>query len=113
MGKRSIHGFSFSDIGVTCSEEDDHRKSSTARWLDHRRKANRPQDVTQYILMHSDFSKELQVFFIHLLDWTTLHASPKVVVGSVWSNDPESYAGGSVAVFRVTLAGQVKVDDPD
>jgi hypothetical protein len=31
----------------------------------------------------------------------------------VWSNDPESYAGGSVATGRVSLAGQVKGDDPD
>jgi hypothetical protein len=36
-----------------------------------------------------------------------------VVVGIVWSNDPESYAGGSVATGRVYLAGQVKGDDPD
>jgi hypothetical protein len=34
-----------------------------------------------------------------------------VVVGLVWSNDPESYAGGSVATGRVSLAGQVKGDD--
>jgi hypothetical protein len=31
----------------------------------------------------------------------------------VWSNDPESYAGGSVATGRVSLAGKVKGDDPD
>jgi hypothetical protein len=31
----------------------------------------------------------------------------------VWSNDPESYAGGSVATGRVSLAGQVRGDDPD
>jgi hypothetical protein len=36
-----------------------------------------------------------------------------VVVGLVWSNDPESYAGGSVATGRVTHAGQVEGDDPD
>jgi hypothetical protein len=30
-----------------------------------------------------------------------------VVVGRVWSNDPESYAGGSIATGRVSLAGQV------
>jgi hypothetical protein len=29
------------------------------------------------------------------------------------SNDPESYAGGSVATGRVSLAGQVKGDEPD
>jgi hypothetical protein len=36
-----------------------------------------------------------------------------VVVGLVWSNDPEICAGSSVATGRVSLAGQVKDDDPD
>jgi hypothetical protein len=36
-----------------------------------------------------------------------------VVVGLAWSNDPESYAGGSVATGRVSYAGQVKGDDPE
>jgi hypothetical protein len=31
----------------------------------------------------------------------------------VWSCDPESYAGGSVAIRKVSHAGQVKGDDPD
>jgi hypothetical protein len=35
------------------------------------------------------------------------------VVGLVWSNDPESYEGGSVATGRVFLAGQVEGDDAD
>jgi len=35
------------------------------------------------------------------------------VVGFVWSNDPESYAGGSVATARVSLAGQVEGDNAD
>jgi hypothetical protein len=35
-----------------------------------------------------------------------------VAMGLVWSNDPERYAGGSVAVFRVSHAGQVTGDDP-
>jgi len=30
-----------------------------------------------------------------------------------WCNDPESYASGSVATGRATLAGQVKVEHPD
>ena len=30
-----------------------------------------------------------------------------------WCNDPESYAGGSVATGRATLAGQVKGEYPD
>jgi hypothetical protein len=36
-----------------------------------------------------------------------------VVVGLAGSNDPESYAGGSIATGRVTQAGQVEGDDPD
>jgi hypothetical protein len=36
-----------------------------------------------------------------------------IVVGLVGSNDPESYAGGSIATGRVTQAGQVEGDDPD
>jgi hypothetical protein len=36
-----------------------------------------------------------------------------IVVGLAWSYDPESYACGSVAAGRVSLAGQVKGDDPD
>jgi hypothetical protein len=35
------------------------------------------------------------------------------VVGLVWSNDPESYAGGSVATCRAFHIRQVKGDDPD
>ena len=30
-----------------------------------------------------------------------------------WCNDPESYAGGSVATGSATLAGQVKGEHPD
>ena len=37
----------------------------------------------------------------------------EVVGGLERSNDPESYAGGSVATGRVSLAGQVEGDDPD
>jgi hypothetical protein len=36
-----------------------------------------------------------------------------VVVGLAWSNDPESYAGGSVATGTASDAGQVKGDDSD
>jgi hypothetical protein len=36
-----------------------------------------------------------------------------VEVGLVWSNDPESYANGSIATGRATNAGQVEGDDPD
>jgi len=35
------------------------------------------------------------------------------VVGFAWSNDPDSYAGGSVATGRASHAEQVKSDDPD
>jgi hypothetical protein len=31
----------------------------------------------------------------------------------VWSKDPESYAGGSLATGRASLAGHVDGDDPD
>jgi len=37
----------------------------------------------------------------------------EVIGGLEWSNDPESYAGSSVATSRVSLAGKVKGDDPD
>ena len=30
----------------------------------------------------------------------------------MWSDDPESYAGGSVATVKVFLARQVKLDNP-
>ena len=30
-----------------------------------------------------------------------------------WSDDPEDYDGGSVAVHRLSPAGEVKGDDPD
>jgi hypothetical protein len=36
-----------------------------------------------------------------------------VVVGLAGSNDPDSYAGGSIATGRVTQAGQVERDDPE
>jgi hypothetical protein len=35
-----------------------------------------------------------------------------VAVGLVWSNDPESYAGGGAATGRASHATQVKSDDP-
>jgi len=35
------------------------------------------------------------------------------MVGLVWSYDPESYAGSSVATGRASHARQVKGDDPD
>jgi len=37
----------------------------------------------------------------------------ELVGGLEWSNDPDSYAGGSVATGRASLAGKVKGDDPD
>ena len=33
--------------------------------------------------------------------------------GPVWSNDPESFASGSLAAGSASLVGQVKGDDPD
>jgi hypothetical protein len=35
------------------------------------------------------------------------------VVGLVWSNDPVSYAGSSIAAGKVSHARQVKGDDPN
>jgi hypothetical protein len=35
------------------------------------------------------------------------------VAGLEWSNDSESYAGGSVATGKASHAGKVKGDDPD
>jgi len=35
------------------------------------------------------------------------------VVGLVWSNDPESYAGSSDVTDMASCARQVKGDDPD
>jgi hypothetical protein len=35
------------------------------------------------------------------------------VVGLEWSNDPESYAGGSDAIHMASHARQVKGADPD
>jgi hypothetical protein len=37
----------------------------------------------------------------------------EVVVGLEWSNDPETYTGGSIATGRVSQPGQVKDDDLD
>jgi hypothetical protein len=48
---------------------------------------------------------------------SALYVSPvinfTIVGGLEWSNDRESYAGGSVATGRASHAGQVKSDGPD
>jgi hypothetical protein len=36
-----------------------------------------------------------------------------VVVGLVWSRDPDSYAKGNALNGRASHSGQVKGDDPD
>jgi hypothetical protein len=36
-----------------------------------------------------------------------------VLVGLVWSDDPESYTGGSIATGRVSHTREVKGDVPD
>jgi len=41
------------------------------------------------------------------------YPSVSVVVGLVWSYDPESYAGGSLSTGRASHARQVKGNDPD
>ena len=33
--------------------------------------------------------------------------------GLTWPNDPKSYASGTLATGRATLAGQIEGDDPD
>ena len=35
------------------------------------------------------------------------------MVGLVWSNDPETYAGGSIATGRASHSRHVDGDDPD
>ena len=35
------------------------------------------------------------------------------MVGLVWSNDPETYAGGIIATCRASHGGHVDGDDPD
>ena len=37
----------------------------------------------------------------------------ELVGGLEWSNDPDSYAGGSVATGRASFAGKVKGDGSD
>jgi hypothetical protein len=49
----------------------------------------------------------------HVLCGPQTHPYFDVVVGFVWTNDPNSYAGGSVATGRASHARQVKGDDPD
>jgi hypothetical protein len=44
------------------------------------------------------------------------HSTPKELYrsgGTCVANDPDSYAGGSVAAARASHAGQVEGDDPD
>jgi len=56
---------------------------------------------------------------VQVIDLTVSSETPRrypnfdVVVRRAWSNDPDSYACGSVAAGRVSLAGQIKDDDPD
>ena len=47
--------------------------------------------------------------------YTSTQSYPYIipVVGLVWSNDPESYEGGSVASGRFSLSGHVEGDDTD
>jgi hypothetical protein len=47
------------------------------------------------------FSLSVQVFYV------------VVKMGLAWSDNPESYTGGSVASCRACHAKQVKGDDPD
>jgi hypothetical protein len=55
---------------------------------------------------------------LNIVTRSQVYVSPRwclysdVVVGLVWSNDPERYAGGNIATGRATHAGQVEGDDP-
>ena len=55
--------------------------------------------------------REFQPRIIHCPSRRCLHF--EVVGGLEWSNDPENYAGSSIATGRASLAGKVKGDDPD
>jgi hypothetical protein len=48
-----------------------------------------------------------------IFDFQNIYIYFVAVVGLVWSNNPESYAGGSVTTIRASHARQVKGDDPD
>jgi hypothetical protein len=54
------------------------------------------------------YLQEVKKLFPHLR-----HSYFDVVVGLAWSNEPESYVGGSRASVRGSHAGQGKGDDPD
>jgi len=50
---------------------------------------------------------------VYLLYREKTHSDFGILVGLAWSNDPESYFGGSVATGRASQARQVRGDDPD
>jgi hypothetical protein len=71
-------------------------------------------------LMMAQYSRNIVAFLIILNKnyCAKLHPSRRcldfeVVGGLEWSNDPESYAGGSLVTGRASHAGKVKSDDPD
>jgi hypothetical protein len=64
-----------------------------------------------YVLFLPDFNKFKSAKFQPLRNDAPTEGIP--TFGLAWSNDPESYVGGGVATGRVSLAGQVKGDDPD
>jgi hypothetical protein len=71
------------------------------------------QSPRKYIALNT-VSDQLQV-----IDLTVSSETPRrcpnfdVVVRRAKSNDPDSYAGGSIAIDRISRAGQVKGYDPD
>ena len=61
------------------------------------------------------FSKILRIY-LNISSLKYLHLDKGIfcrVRRLAWCNDPESYASGSVAAGRATLAGQVKGEHPD
>jgi hypothetical protein len=59
--------------------------------------------LTEYCEMHTVHTHFPHRWYLHFV----------VVVGLACLQDPESYAGGSIATGRVSHAGQVKGDRPD
>jgi len=71
-------------------------------------------NVIDVILNHGNNTFSWDIFILPSLKY--LHLDEGIfcrVRRLVWCNDPENYAGGSVATGRATLAGQVKGEHPD
>jgi hypothetical protein len=70
--------------------------------------------ISFHNLLSLYFSLQFLTFVFFISSSTSRRCLHFEVVGGLeWSNDPESYAGSSVATSRASLAGKVKGDDPD